>query len=169
MNHPTPTELLDRAAGRLPADRLAEVDRHLADCDACRRRADDLARTWSVLGRWPAAAADRDLWPGIRLRLVQANDDGGTLADEPAVAPVAKPAWTQVALKAAAAVVLAGLAGHLAGRWVVETRADRAASPDGPTLVARTMHLHELGAAYPAGLADALPTLMTQDETEDTP
>jgi hypothetical protein len=41
--------LLDLAYGELPPERVAEVEAHLASCDACRRERDDLQRTRALL------------------------------------------------------------------------------------------------------------------------
>ena len=36
--HPLPEQLFDFAQGRLPADVMAEVERHVASCDSCCRQ-----------------------------------------------------------------------------------------------------------------------------------
>lgn len=52
--------LVDRLAGELSANRSAELDRHLASCEACRAEASSLAGAWQTLGEDPEIAPSHD-------------------------------------------------------------------------------------------------------------
>ncbi len=56
--------LLQAGGGPPWPERLAQ---HLEACEGCRAAAEDLSRTWAVLGQWPEAAPRQE----IRARLVQ--------------------------------------------------------------------------------------------------
>jgi len=92
------------------ADRLDEADRRTLEAalqrdPALRQRLDELRATWQVLGEDRAASPQHDLFSAIAERL----DDSAA----PAVIGRIGPGWW---MKAAAAVLVAATAGHLAGR-----------------------------------------------------
>jgi hypothetical protein len=71
--------LLDLAYGELPAERVAEVEAHLASCDACRAERDDLQRTRALLEPLRALEEPR---PGFDDRiLLSARAEAGLQAD----------------------------------------------------------------------------------------
>lgn len=99
--------LAEYCEGSLPEDRRAEVDRHLAECAACRN---DLALIRSAFGALqdePELGVPEhyftNLVPKIRQRIERGKTRGGVFAF---------PAWISNALRPlAAALVLAGVAG----------------------------------------------------------
>src|SRR6266545_7056245 len=60
------------AAGALDADERAQVERHLASCDACRRLVDELAEAAGILPRALAAVSPHRLPPTLKSRVLQA-------------------------------------------------------------------------------------------------
>jgi anti-sigma factor RsiW len=63
-------ELLEYLAGRLSAERRAEVQRALVADASLGQRLAEFQRTWDALGPWTVdAAARRDLLPGVLERL----------------------------------------------------------------------------------------------------
>ena len=71
MTHDEIQARLDaRADGTLPPDERAEVERHLADCAACRGEAEALAALLADARALPRSLTpERDLWAGIEGRL----------------------------------------------------------------------------------------------------
>ncbi|MFL5412859.1 MAG: anti-sigma factor family protein [Myxococcales bacterium] len=71
--------LLDLAYGELPPERIAEVEAHLASCDACRTERDELQRTRALLEPLRALEEPR---PGFDDRILQgARAEAGLQAD----------------------------------------------------------------------------------------
>ena len=56
-------------AGALSKARRDSVEAHVADCAACRRELDALARTAALLSETPPLRPGRDLWPGVATQL----------------------------------------------------------------------------------------------------
>jgi anti-sigma factor RsiW len=71
MTHDTVLERLDEwLGGDLPAAERAEVDLHLAGCEACRAEADALRALLDEVGALPTEILpEHDLWAGIRARM----------------------------------------------------------------------------------------------------
>jgi predicted anti-sigma-YlaC factor YlaD len=101
-------ELDDYLDGTLPRDEHHRLELHLAECADCREEEQTLR---AILGQARALPAERapsrDLWPGIRERLV---------AEAPSRGPLPFRAWGggRAVLAAAAAVVIA-----MAGSWLL--------------------------------------------------
>jgi anti-sigma factor RsiW len=100
MKHATEIELIELAAGRLPAEHQADLAAHLAACPECARRRDEILATWDALGDWQVEPG-RDLAPDV-------------------LAAARAPGWRKRArpvLRIAASVLIAIGVGHAAGRW----------------------------------------------------
>lgn len=138
MQHLTEAQLLELIGGHLgPGDSAAAED-HLDACDACRLKHQQLFKTWQVLGQWEAARPDRDLREPI---VAAADRRQGT--------------WRRsalVAMKAAAAIVLAWAVGYEAGRSY------RPEAPMGPEELkqraAASIYLDAFESGTPAGLSE---------------
>jgi anti-sigma factor RsiW len=136
MEHPGELELLEWRVGRLPADRAVSVEAHVAECDACRRAADRLAGAWGAMDALDPAPAGRDQWAAIDARLDRE--------------PQRTPSWLGVALRAAAAVVVAAAVGHWAAGWARPVPA----TTEGAVIDA--LHLAVLSNETPAGLGETI-------------
>jgi anti-sigma factor RsiW len=144
MPHPSDTELLKWTAGRADAAEAEAIRVHLDVCEACRRKAAALGRVHSALGRWAPEPPAADLWPTVRKRLAGETRPPRALPRRPAL------------LRWAAAVILAGLLGHLAAR-AVRHGMEPAEGPraDAPT-VAAYLHLHAVTERHPPGVSRSL-------------
>src|SRR5687768_17125737 len=94
-------QLDDYLDGTLPQDEHHRLELHLAECADCREEEQTLRAILAAADALPAGRTpSRDLWPGIRERLV---------LDEPLRAPLSFRAWggSRAALVAAAAVLIA--------------------------------------------------------------
>jgi len=87
------TQLIAYLDGKAPAAAAREVETHLAACAACRARADEFRRLWSVLDEAPAHEASL----GFDARLRRA------VAAEPRPVPFA---WLIPSMRAAMAVTV---------------------------------------------------------------
>ncbi|MFO8013218.1 MAG: zf-HC2 domain-containing protein [Phycisphaerae bacterium] len=100
---PEPTEWVLYAADELPAPRRAELDRHLAACDACRREVDGLRRGFEALDVLEAAPPLRaEALAAVRRRLA---DDAAPRGKPRARRRYHPLRWLGAAAAAAAAVV----------------------------------------------------------------
>ena len=163
MDHLKDLELVEWACGRLPPERAASAASHMAGCGLCRARADAFVRTAETLGRWQVDASGRDIWPATEAVLRR----GGRSA------PARRTGWFAAGLRAAAAVLLAAVIGHVAGRlarpviMAIRAGPDAAAARDA---AARELHLDVLASESPVGFVNgALPVLLPADAGEDQP
>ena len=105
-------EMLEYLAGTLPDDRLAEIQAHLAQCQACRDDLDATAEMWGELG---AAPAPRPESARMRARFdaaLQGYIDGQAESRVATMAEGRRPAvrWqTWIQLSGAAALVIIGV------------------------------------------------------------
>ena len=152
-DHPTELELIEWVADRLETERAEAVQAHVAACDACRQKASAQREAWDNAGGWDVRPPARDLWPAVEARL----------RDDRHAAQVNRPGWPRVAIRAAAAVLLAAAVGHVAGRLV---RSRGGQSPP-PTAFVQSLHLDALGGKSAVGLSDALQALMPEYSKED--
>jgi len=148
MDHVRDIELIELAAGRVPGERREAVEAHLAVCAECKARWEGIAGTWGALGVWDVAPLGIDLAPAV---------EGA--ARREAERQTAAGFWRRHApmvARLAAAVVLGAGTGHVAAR-LARPAADQAAevAADGEA-VARSLRLHALEEAAPAGVADAV-------------
>jgi anti-sigma-K factor RskA len=123
----------DYLDGTLPRDEERRLERHLAECADCREEERTLRAIVAQASALPAERApSRDLWPGIRERLV---------AGAPARGPLPFRAWggSRPVLAAAAAVVIA-----VAGSWLLRRPAGPAEAPATGTPVAAASAVPDL-------------------------
>ncbi len=66
--------LSDYLDGELPPAERAELEAHLAGCEACATALAELRAVVSEADRLPELAPERDLWPGIETRLAPRGD-----------------------------------------------------------------------------------------------
>jgi anti-sigma factor RsiW len=103
MTEPTDLELVDHFLGRGPDDARRRLDAQLTQTPELKRRYDDLAATWELLGAAEVSLAQRDLWDGVAAKL-QYQPSRLTV-----LAPIFRaPFWA----RAAAAVVVATCVGY---------------------------------------------------------
>jgi len=140
MDHVTEIELIEHLGGHLPRERREAVEDHLAACDACRGRAEQLTETWGLLGEWAEPTRRRDLRRGVL--------DAASRRRSVWPAP-----WAIPALRAAAVVLLAVGVGYAAGRW---SRPCASAEAVEEGQVAAQLYLGAFDAGTPAGLAESL-------------
>ena len=108
MEHPTDIQMMEFIGGHLPPDQRDLAIEHLASCQACRSRHQELTEIWDVLGEWEMTPGEHD----VLERVLAAAGAGGTIRF-----PSVWRQWTLVTLKAAAAVLLAVGVGYAAARW----------------------------------------------------
>lgn len=123
MTHPDEARLNDYADRLLDPDAAADVEAHLARCDACRARVEAIRELTGRLASLPRDIPPRrDLRPevGVRAdaRAPGARDDGRSAAETaaPAGAGPVGARWTSWLRTAA---VLVGLVGSAAALWLL--------------------------------------------------
>lgn len=143
MQHPTDIQMMEFLGGHLPPDQHARAMEHLAACQACRSRHQQLAEIWGVLGEWEVPAGEHDVLD----RVLAAAGAGGTIRF-----PGVWRQWTTVTLKAAASILLAVGVGYAAARW------DRPARVPPPNnleqRVASSLYLQTFESGTPGGLSE---------------
>ena len=65
--------------GELPADERVALERHLAECAACREIASELRQVRELAGMAADVQPPRDLWPGIQQRIGDGAQDARVL------------------------------------------------------------------------------------------
>ena len=144
MEHLTDIQMMEFLGGHLPSDQRPRAEEHLATCEVCRSRHEQLTEVWNVLGEWEVSAGEHDL----REQVLAAARAGGTLR----LASTWRR-WTLVTLKAAASVIIAVGIGYAAGRW---NRASPLPPPpdDLEQRVASSLYLEAFESGTPAGLSE---------------
>jgi anti-sigma factor RsiW len=143
MQHPTDIQMMEFVGGRLPPDQHDLTIEHLASCQACRSRHQELSEVWDVLGQWDLPASEHD----VLERVLAAAGDGGIIRF-----PDVWRQWTLTTLKAAASIVLAVGLGYGAARWNPPAPAP---PPDNiEQRVAATLYLDTFESGTPAGLSE---------------
>jgi len=154
VKHAKDLELLDLLAGKLAADSRESVEAHIASCPECARRREDLRATWRLLGEWKVESPGVDLLPGIRAAIEK--------SEEGRASTVPRRLNLRVVLRAAAAVLIAVLVGHIAGRSVRPGSGLLPGTPppltpeDREEALETALYLDVMMSASPAGLAESL-------------
>jgi len=118
MKEPTDLELIDHILGRGSPELRRELDDALAASAQLRRRRNELAALWRLLGEVDAEVPHRDLWPTLSERLAdQTRRPGGQGLS------VSATWWAA----AAAAVVAAALVGYGSARLRLDRQTEVAA------------------------------------------
>ena len=124
MNHIREKELNDYVDGELSESRTQEVDRHLEECDECRKALQAVSALVAELGELPQhARPDRDLWEDISRATVHRDK----------VTPIAtrrRAGWSRLSIslpQAAAAAVAAALLAA-GGVWLALSGGNEAGS-----------------------------------------
>jgi anti-sigma factor RsiW len=111
MEHAREIELIELTAGRLNAERTKAILAHLESCPACRTRRQDIQRTWDLLGAWQVqSAGHRDV--------AELAVSSGSREERP-VRSIIRFLRIGTAVRVAAAILVAVLAGYGGGRWSV--------------------------------------------------
>lgn len=143
MEHLTDIQMIEFLGGHLPSDQHLGAEEHLAACEVCRSRHEQLSEMWNVLGEWEVPAGEHDL----REKVLAAAGAGGTLRFSSAWRR-----WTLVTLKAAASVIIAIGIGYAAGRW---NRPSPLPPPDDlERHAASSLYLQTFESGTPAGLSE---------------
>ena len=108
MKHATDSQLIEFAAGLLSAAEKEEVNNHIRTCAQCRDRLERFQQTWQQMGKWEVETGSRDITD--RVQAVTRERSKGTSGRTD------KANSVLVLLRAAAAIVLAFIIGHVAGR-----------------------------------------------------
>ena len=147
MDHPRDIRLIERCGGGLSPNALAEIDAHLAGCDACAERYRRVRATWEVLGEWSAEPEVGDLAAGVCEKI--------TDPDPPPVYRLHD--WVWPVTRVAASVVVAVLVGHAAGLVVRPAPSTVAISgePD-PQQAAAELYLDVLADESASGLVPVI-------------
>ncbi len=103
MTDLTDAELLEYIAGHCSDEQAGRVRELIDASPETKKRYDDLAAVYELLGQADIAPPARDIWPGVARRLTEREAGAGVR-------------WWG---RAAAAVLIAALAGHLVGRYGV--------------------------------------------------
>jgi len=111
MKHAREIELIELTAGRLDAERKRAILSHLENCPACRTRRQDIQRTWDLLGAWQVQPAGHGDVAGLAV-------PPGSREERP-VQSIIRFLRIGTAVRVAAAVLVAVLAGYGGGRWSV--------------------------------------------------
>jgi len=109
MEHAREIELIELAAQRLDAERERIVLAHLQDCPACRTKLQEITRTWDILGAWKVQSA-------THVDVTRLGISSGSRKGHPVGSLIRLPG-AGMAVRIAAAIVFAVLAGYEAGRW----------------------------------------------------
>ena len=120
--------LSDLVDGRLDAPRQAEVERHLAGCEACRSLADDLRRLRAEARRLPVQQPPARVWAQIAAKLPARQPAWRRAVGRAFRTPRLRLAWGGVALAAAATLVIA----LALPRWTQTPGSDATARVTGP-------------------------------------
>ena len=143
MRHPTDIKMMEFIGGRLPPDQRERTIEHLASCQACQSRHQEMTEVWDVLGQWEVSPGEHDLQERV---LAAAS------ADRTIRFPGARRQWMLVTLKTAASIVLAVGVGYAAAKW------DRSALAPPPSnieqRVAASLYLDTFESGTPAGLSE---------------
>ena len=145
MEHVSDIELIEMLGGHLEPDRLKSVESHLAECERCAGRRDEMARTWDDLGDWETVPG-QDLAPEILRRA--------------SMQPARISIWQRPSVKVAATVLIAVGLGHVAGRFAASSRTDT--GDEGAVVrvedsdVTEALYLEALNGAARPGIAQAL-------------
>lgn len=145
MEHITDIQMTALLGGHVEPKLRQQAEQHLAACEACRSRYEQFAETWDAMGQWQPTCPEVDLRQRVLAR-ARRNAAGGIFA--------MRPRWVSVALKSAAAIVIAVGVGHLAGRW---SRAAASPSPSIGELQQRTassLYLDTFESGTPGGLSE---------------
>jgi hypothetical protein len=133
MTHPTFEQLVDYADGRLAGNSAAQVEQHLAQCEACRADVAWLRQTVQLMAEddWvlPPAAVRNQVKQTFREEQAR-RDDAGAHSPGAWLRNLLTPAWRPaVALAAVLAIVALGLLWwELPGNEVMETATATAAT-----------------------------------------
>ncbi|MBP7049380.1 MAG: hypothetical protein KBE65_00015 [Phycisphaerae bacterium] len=146
MEHAREIELVELAAGRLDAQREQTILAHVRQCSQCREKLDGLRRTWEVLGAW-------EVWPPEHLAPPEALLTAGH-GKRDLSRPVVHLFGVRMALRFAAAILIATAAGYAGGRWT-----GRRASPVGGIEPPR--YVSALG----LDIGESLSSLVLRDES----
>ena len=111
MEHAREIELIELTAGRLDAEQEKAILVHLEGCPACRTRQQDIQRTWDLLGAWQVQPAGH----GDVARLAVSS---GSKEEHPVRSIIRFPRIGR-AVRVAAAILVAVLAGYEGGRWSI--------------------------------------------------
>lgn len=160
MNDPWMNRLSEYFDDELPPRERAQLDEHLAVCDACAATLRELQAVVASAAALPDAEPAADLWPGIAARIRQSQTrmaaPSDAAADEPVtsvarreIAPARRFSFTSRQL-AAAAVVLMMLSGGSV--WLLQRTAPAATGV--ATTGAGTI-VHSAGAREPVRLVDS--------------
>jgi predicted anti-sigma-YlaC factor YlaD len=114
MEHAREIELIELAAQRLDAERERIVLAHLQDCPACRTKLEEITRTWDILGAWKVQ-------PATHVDVTRLAISSGSRKEHPVRSLIRLPG-IGMAVRVAAAIVVAALAGYEGGRWSVRPR-----------------------------------------------
>ena len=151
MEHLTDIQMMEFLGGHLPSDQRPGAEEHLATCEACRSRHEQMIEVWNVLGEWEVPAGEHD----VREKVLAAANAGGALRFSNAWRR-----WTLVTLKAAASVIIAIGVGYAAGRW---NRPGLQPPPDDlEQRVASSLYFETFESGTPAGLSELV---LTADES----
>ena len=107
MDHPRDIQLIERCGGTLPPEARAEIDAHLAACDACAERYRQIRATWETLGEWSAEPDIGGLAAKVCAQVAAAD------SDPPPVYRLHD--WVWPVTRAAASISLAVLLGYAVG------------------------------------------------------
>jgi len=143
MQHPTDIQMMEFIGGHMPPDQRDRTIEHLASCQACRSRHQELSEVWDVLGEWEVPVGEHNL----RERVLAAASVAATRRF-----PSVWRQWTLVTLKTAASVLLAVGVGYAAALW-------NRPSPEPPPnnieqRVAASLYLDTFESGTPAGLSE---------------
>ena len=106
MKHPSDIQLIELSSGCLAEETAMAVRAHLATCEECRARAEQLAESWERLGCWQVGHGTRDIADRV-LAAAREEIHGRS---------VVLPYRWRMLLRTAAVIAVAALAGHLAAR-----------------------------------------------------
>jgi anti-sigma factor RsiW len=111
MNHAREIELIELTAGRLDPEREKIVLAHVEDCPACRTKLQEIRTTWNLLGAWEVQPARQVnvAGPAASLRAPQGRSAPSVL----------RFPGIRMAVRVAAVIIFAVLAGYESGRWSI--------------------------------------------------
>jgi predicted anti-sigma-YlaC factor YlaD len=157
MEHVRQTDLIRFMASEPEDPHRGEVQRHLAECPACRALFGQYAALWRTLGEWAPDLPQLDLQPGIERKLREAQ-------------PATHPFWFRVrrVTRVAAAILVGVGAGYGAAHsWPLSRSSETTTAAAEEEAAADALGIQYLEDASPAGLYATLSDQTAAPDAEE--
>jgi anti-sigma factor RsiW len=113
MRHIDDSEIYQYVSGGLPEAKAQQIRRHIAECEACRSRYQDVVALWDTLGIWQVDSSGHQI--AGRIEAIAAKADSDQRKSWARTVPFVRSFAS--AFRVAAAIIIAIGGGHLLGRY----------------------------------------------------